>query len=258
MVHRSIRVAALAACLGACATPSAQVMPRFGQLEVGGEIGVQQGSTVAARATVESLGLEQDDSVVGLRVDLQALGHWTFGFQESSHDGDGVADATLSQGGVTITAGTPVSSQFDVGIYQGAVTWDLLPGDTLELGLGVGLTALDVDAEISETTGGASVAGEELVPVPAVAGRVGFALGRLELSALLQWIDAQYSGNSLDFVDLDAMASVRILGDDDRLAGWIGAGWRYVDAGVAYEEDGDSVDTQIDFSGPWIGLLLSF
>lgn len=257
-MQRLVTCVALSFVLGACSAPSARVIPRFGQFDVGGDIGVQQGTSVNAQASVDALGIEKDDSVLGARIDAQLGGHWTFSFQDSTHDGDGVADATLSQGGITINVGDPVSSKLDLGLYQGAVTWDLLPTDTVELGLGLGVTGIDIQAEITETVGGQSVDTDELVAIPVVAGRFGVALGPVDVSGLLGWISVDYSGDEVSFLDFDGMASVRILGDSERLAGWIGVGYRYVDTEIAYEDGGDAVDAQIDFSGPWIGLMLSF
>lgn len=257
-MQRLFTLVALSLVLGACSAPSARVIPRFGQFDVDGDIGVQQGTSVNAKASVDALGLEKDDSVIGVRVDAQLRRHWTFSFQDSTHDGDGVADATLSQGGVTINVGDPVSSEFDLGLYQAAVTWDLLPTDTAELGIGLGITGLDVKAKITETVGNQSVDTDELVAVPVLAGRFGVALGPVDVSGLLGWISVDYSGDEVSFLDFDGMASVRLLGDGDRLAGWIAVGYRYVDAEIAYDDGGDAVDAQIDFSGPWIGLMLSF
>ncbi|MCC6407571.1 MAG: hypothetical protein IT453_10405 [Planctomycetes bacterium] len=258
MVQRLVPFFGLALLFAACSAPSARIMPRYAQLDIGGDIGVQQGSSVTAQASVDALGLEKDDGVLGARIDAQLGGHWTFSFQSSTHDGDGVADATLSQSGFTINVGDPVSSKLDLGLYQGAVTWDLLPTDVVELGLGLGVTAVDIDAEITEKIGGESVATNEIVPIPVLQGRLGFDLGPVEVEGLLGWVSIDYSGDEATFLDFDGMASWRFFGDDDRLAGWLALGYRYVDVEVAYDDSGDSVDAQIDFSGPWLGLALSF
>jgi hypothetical protein len=257
MAQRFVPYLGTALLLSACSAPGASITPRFAQVDVDGDIGVQQGSSVNAQASVDSLGLEKADSVIGLRVDVDFGGHWTFSAQDSTHDGDGTADATLSQGGVTINVGDPVSTEFDLGLYSAAVTWDLMPTDALELGLGVGVTAFDIDANITETAGGQTVSTDEMLPVPFLAGRIGFAMGPVDVSGLLGWVSIDYSGDEATFLDLDTMAKVRVFGDDDRLAGWIALGYRFLNAEVAYEDGSDSVDADIDFSGPWLGLVLS-
>ncbi|MCE9594493.1 MAG: hypothetical protein K8S98_09885 [Planctomycetes bacterium] len=258
MAHRILPFLGSTLLLAACSAPSASITPRYMQFDIDGDIGVQQGSSVSAQASVDSLGLEKDDSVIGVRVDLELGGHWTLSAQDSKHDGDGTADATLSQGGITINTGDPVSSKLDLGLYSAAVTWDLLPTDAVELGLGLGVTAFDLDAKITEKLGGQSVSTNELLPVPFLAGRVGFELGPVDVSGLLGWVSINYSGDEASFLDFDGMARMRIFGDGDRLAGWIALGYRYLDAEVAYEDGSDSVDADIQFSGPWLGLVLSF
>jgi hypothetical protein len=74
------------------------VTPRVSQIGIDGEFGIQQGSDLDAKASIDALGIDDDSSVLGGRVDLLALGHWTFSAQQSSHDGEGNADAELSNG----------------------------------------------------------------------------------------------------------------------------------------------------------------
>jgi hypothetical protein len=243
--------------IAACHAPTASVMPRIGQFDVGGDIGIQQGSSVSAQNSVDALGLTKDTSVFSGRADLEFGAHLTLTAQSSNHDGDGTADVTFSSGGVVINAGDPVRSELDLGLYTAAVTWDLFPGDTVELGLGLGATVFDIDAKFTDKTTSQAVSTQQTLPVPMLEGRAGVNLGPVELSALLGWIDIHYSGDKASFLDVDAMARVRFAGKKGGVAGYVGAGYRFVNADVSYSDGGDSVDANLDFNGPWIGLALS-
>lgn len=249
-------------CLGffgsiGCSAPGAMFTPRLGQLDPSGDIGIQQGSSVSATSDVEALGLEKDSSVIGGRVDVEFGAHLTVSASQSSHDGDGTAQATISSGGVTITAGTPVSSELDLGVYDAMLTWDLVPTDAFELGLGVGVAAFDVDATFTDQTSGESVSTDQVLPLPLVVGRVGFSIWRIDVSGLVGWMEFDYDGDDVSMLDADVMAALRLLGDDGGLAGHLAIGYRFISAEVDYEDGSDAVQADLDFEGPYIGLALS-
>lgn len=258
MTHRLALAGLVALALCACTAPAVYITPRVSKLDIAGDIGVQMGSSVSGQASVDSLGLEDDSSVLGGRVDLLAVGHWTISAQQSNHDGEGFADATISQGSVTINPGDPVKSEIDFGVYSGAWTFDLVPGDTIEVGIGLGVTVLDFDASFTDQLTSQTIQTDETVPVPNLVGRVGANLGPVEVSGLVNWIDLGYKDTNASFLDIDAMARLRIFGDSNRFSGHVAAGYRFVDVQAEYEDSGDSVDVDVEFSGPWIGLSVSF
>lgn len=258
MTHRIALAGLVSLALCACTAPAVYITPRVSKVDIDGGIGVQMGSSVSGQATVDSLEIEEDSGVIGGRVDLVALGHWTFSAQQSTHEGDGFADATISQGSVTINPGDPVKSEIDFAVYSGSWTFDFIPGDTLEAGLGLGVSVLDFDAMFTEQVTDQVIQTDETVPVPSLVGRVGANLGPVEVSGLVSWIDLGYKDTNASYLDIDAMARVRVFGDSNRFAGHIAAGYRFVDVQAEYEDGGDSVDVDVEFSGPWIGLSLSF
>lgn len=258
MSHRLALAGLFALALSACSAPAVYVTPRVAQIGISGDIGIQQGSNLDAKASIDSLDIDDDSSVLGGRVDLLALGHWTFSAQQSSHSGEGTADAQLSDGTVTISAGDPVKSEIDFGVYSGAWTFDLVPGDTIEVGLGLGVTVLDVNAHFTDQATSGTIKSDELVPVPNLVGRLGANLGPVELSGLVSWIDLGYRDTDASYLDVDAMARVRIFGDSNRFSGHIAAGYRFMDVKANYEDSGNSVGVDVEFSGPWIGLSVSF
>lgn len=258
MSQRIVLAGLLALALSACSAPNLYLTPRISRLDISGDVGVQQGPSLSGRATVDSLGIQEDTSVPGGRIDLVAGPHWTFSAQKSSHDGDGVADATLSSDTVTINVGDPVHSELDFGLYSGAVTFDLVPGDMVEVGIGLGVSALDLNASFTDQLTSQEVKTDDIVPVPSLAGRVGVNLGPIELSALANWIKLHYQDTEASYLDVDAMARLRVLGSGDHFAGYVAAGYRFLNVKAQYESSGNSIDVDVDFDGPWIGLSLSF
>jgi hypothetical protein len=258
MSNRIALAGLFAICASACSLPSMYVTPRVSKLDIAGDVGVQQGSSISAQASIDSLGIQEDTSVPGGRVDLTGPGHWTFSGQQSSHDGTGIADAQLSSGSITINVGDPVKSEFDFGLYSGAVTFDLVPGDTVEAGIGLGVAVLDIDAKFTSQTTSQTVQTDEVVPVPNVAGRVGVNVGPFELSGLVNWVDVHYRDTQASFLDIDTMARLRVFGDSKRFSGYVALGYRYLNVKADYESSGNSIKVDVDFDGPWIGLSVSF
>lgn len=252
------RLVPLLVALSGCVAPRVDITPRLGQFDVDGDIGVST-TSVTATNSVKDAGLQDDESVFGGRVDLTWGGvHLTASAQKSNHDGDGVLEADLSQGGVTITAGTTVASELDLGLYSGIVTFDLIPVDNFELGLGLGATVVDFDASFTDTGSGDRVATDESVPIPLLAARAGAAFGPVDLSALAGGMKVKFDGDDASYVDLDLMARLRVLGGGERLTGWVALGWRQVDLNVDYDDGDDSVEVDMQFSGPYLGITLAF
>jgi hypothetical protein len=249
---------AAALLLTACSTPRLDVTPRWGTLDIDGSLGIASGN-VSAKADLNSAGLQEDDSVLGARVDFDWGGsHVMLSGQQSEHGGDGTLDATLSSGGTTITAGTDVASEFDLGLYTAAYTFDFVPTDLIEVGLGLGVSYLDVQASFTDSTSNETIDGDESIPVPVLAARLGTRIWRLDASLQAQGIALELDGDEILYVDLDLMAKLRLLGGEDHLGGHLTAGYRWVDLELEYEnDDGDQVDGDATFAGPYIGLTLS-
>jgi hypothetical protein len=246
----------LALALAGCSAPALQLTPRLAQLDLEGELGIS-GATVNGQNDLENAGVEKDDSVPGARLDLDVGPvHWTVSTQSSTHDGDGTLDFDLTQGGVTISAGADVRTDVDLGVHQLALTWDLVPTDMLELGLGLGAAALDLDGSFQEIGTGTTVATDELAALPVLAARLGIDLGRLDLSVLASGLSIDYDGNDYRLVDLDFMARLQLFGGDARLAGFLVGGYRDVNAEVGYDDGSDRIEADVGLSGLYFGVSL--
>lgn len=251
-------VAGLSVC-ASCATPELWAEARYGWMKVDGDLGVQAGGSVSATSSLDSLGLDDSESAIGGRIDLTfGSPHLTIIGWSTKFEGDGTAQATISQGGTVITAGTPVESSLDYGAYSALLTFDLFPGDTFDLGIGVGATYLDVDASIEDQTVNQQVSTDEQLPVPVLAAEASVDLfDRLQLSVLAAGVYFEYSGDQVTYVDVDANLKFRLF-DMTGFAGYITGGYRFAVLDLEYDDSNGAVDVDADFSGPYVGLAVSF
>jgi len=239
-----------------CSGPQLDIMPRYGQFNVDGDFGATAGGVVLTN-TADEMGIEDDDGYVGARVDFKwGLPHLIISAQSTDHSGDGVLANDIDIDGTTITAGTAVATEFDLGLYNALLLFDILPTDNFELGLGFGLSALDVDAEFSG--GGSTITTDELLPVPVLALSGGVQFSRLELAALLSGMDVSIDNNDLSYIDLEAFARLGLIRPDDRGRVSLLLGYRYLDIDLEYEDGSDNVVFDMTFDGPYLGLEVSF
>lgn len=255
---RSFIGLAAALLLTACSAPRFDVTPRWGTLDIDGSLGVASGN-VTAKADLNAAGLQEDDSVLGARLDFDWGGsHVMVSGQQSEHGGEGTMTATIGTPPDQISAGADVVSEFDLGLYTAAYTFDFVPTDLIEVGLGLGVSYLDVKASFTDVTTGERVDGDEAIPIPVLAARLGTRIWRMDASLQAQGIAAEFEGDEILYVDLDLMAKLHLLGGEDHIGGHLTAGYRWIDLELEYEnDDGDQVDGDATFSGPYIGLTLS-
>ncbi|MFN0007317.1 MAG: hypothetical protein ACKVXR_05365 [Planctomycetota bacterium] len=250
----------LALALVGASCVSVSVVPRFGPLDVDGRIGVNDASSgLTARNDLDDVGIDRDNTVLGARADLEVGGmHTTLALSDSSHGGSGTLAAELSDGTTTIPAGTDVESDLDLTIGEAMVTWDLVPGDTVEVGIGLGATIFRVDSSFQAPSTGDEIATDETVPIPLLAARVGLAFGDFDVSAVLGGMRLDIDGESNSFYDLDFMARMRIFGQEDVFAGALVLGYRHVDLSAEYEDSGSRVEAHVRIRGPYIGFSFGF
>lgn len=232
-------------------------MPRWGKLQAQGGLGISA-PPVTVQADLGAMGLGAQEDVFGARADFKwGLTHLVVAVQQSAHEGTGTLTGSVSGGGTTIPAGTSVDSRLDLGIASGTLLFDLLPGDLWELGVGFGLGALEIDAEIEEIGSGNAVSTDELLPYPLVAGVVGVRLGSLEVAALGQGIAGEADGDEIQLIDLDAFARWRFLGGARHVRGSLVAGYRLVLIEAEYGSGGEDVDADFDLAGPYVGFEIT-
>jgi hypothetical protein len=245
--------------LGACTTPGLDVIARVQQAKLGGSVGANSsGVALQSNDVANDLGLGETSDEFGGRADLSfGAGKWTFAWSPASFSGNGTLSTDITQGGTTIPAGTAVSS--DVRMDVGTLIWtfDFVPTDTVELGLGAGVQLLDFNGKI--TDGADTVSLDQVVPVPVLAARAGVAFGPFDVSALLSGIQVKEGGDEGTLFDADVMGRWRFFGGvAGHLAFSAVLGWHKSDVKLDYTDSSDHVDADLNVSGLYYGLCFGF
>lgn len=250
---------ALLPLAAACVVPRVDVTPGVGQFSLDGEFGAVQDGATLVRQDLDQLGLDGDETGPVARAILDWIG---FRLQFDGFAGDfsgrGSTTAEIEIDDETISAGADVDSSMDLGYLTSSLTFDVIPGDTFDLGLGVGVTLLDFDASFTEIGTGIKAEANELVPLPVLAARGAFRSGRFGAFATLGLMEATVSDIEGSIIDLDVYGEFRLFGGEDHLAGRLLGGYRRVDTELQYDDGDDRVEADFVIDGPYVGLTFSF
>lgn len=242
--------------LSACAAPTLGLQPRYGRLDIEGSAGFSAGG-IGGAADLEQAGLEEDELLSG-RADLRfGSPHLIALAQTPEFAGSGTLDVSVSDGTNTITAGAPVDSEIALDQYTLALVFDLVPGDTFELALGLGATYLDASFLFAEQGTGITVASDEQVPLPMLVFAGAVQLGALELAALVGGADYAYDDDSVYYLDADAYVRWRFLGGDERLRASLVLGYRRTEVELDYDDGSTAIDADLTLDGLYLGLEAS-
>lgn len=237
----------------ACGAPQFSVTPQYGTTQFDGDFAISNG-TLSGSTSLESIGLDDREGTPGARLDLKwGSPHLSIEASKVSTSGSGTTTVELSQGGNTIPIGTNVDSDLDLTQGNAIITFDLFPGDTVELGIGLGVEAAKLETEIAATGLGVAISTDESVPIPVVAARVGVDVGPLAFEALLAGVKINYSGDELTFFDLDARATWRAWEHVHVLLGY-----KRWDVDLEYEDGGDNAKLDMVADGPYVGVTIAF
>ncbi len=244
--------------LSGCVVPSIDAVSAAGQYSLNGNFGATASGS-AVTSDLESLGLDDEEVGFQPRVDFRWLGmHLSVDYVGADFQGDGVAEATIEIGGGTISQDADVRTELELGDLKGAFTFDFIPGDTFELGLGVAVAALAFDLHMVEQNGAGEIETDETVPVPLLAGRFGLQLGAFRFYLDAGYADASIEEGDIVLADYELGASVNLFGEGSGLAGRLAGGWRGIDVDADYEDDESDVSVDFVLDGPFLGLALSF
>jgi hypothetical protein len=242
----------------ACSAPQFQAELLYGPLEPSGDVAITDTALVVpvrASESVGSLGIDDREGTLGARVDLKwGSPHLTLTTQQSSWSGDGTIDADF--GGISVPgASLAVSSDLDLAVHRALLTFDLAPTDLLELGLGFGLTAVDIDASVAESGNPSNRESlDELLPIPVLAARAAGRLGGFELEGLVSGLTAKIDGDEATFLEFDLNAKYAFVGEHGSLHGAVVLGWRSIDFEFDYSDGSLDYDVDLGFDGPYLGL----
>lgn len=249
--------------LAACSAPRVDLMPHVGRMEFGGTVAADtSGLTLTSNNVRDDLGLTENSNELGGRADLSFGGSVvTLSYSPASFSGNGTLSGQLTRDGVTLPVGTNVASKIQLDVGSLIWTHDLIPGDTVELGLGLGAHVIDFQSTLTSTDVGTpgTIDLDETLPVPVVAVRAGLEFGAFDVSALGSGIKANYNGDDATFYDVDLMGRWRFIGGSDgHLSGAVFVGWRKTAVELDYTDGSDHTQADIHVAGFYYGLGLGF
>jgi hypothetical protein len=263
---RLVSAATLVTGLGfaaGCSTPSLTLFPRVASLESGGDfaaVDTSGGATLSATSDADSLGLDSTETTFAPRVDLDwSRWHLTIDSIDLSRDGTGVTEAEIEFDGVTIPAGDDVDTNLDLQLSSATLCFDFLPAPNAELGLGLGVVYADMAADITSLTLGDTASADEEVPLPVLAARAGISFGRFSLGALARGLDVEIDDVDATYIDLDAHARYDLFqATDSHFRGGLMIGWRHIGFDARFDDDDSTIDTELEYSGPYAGIAITF
>ena len=250
-MHR-IAATLVALSLLACVSPTLDVGVHYGEYSLDGGLGFGSGG-ISGTTPLRRIGLG-DDSPVGASATV-GLGSTMLLFSATtpSFKGSGTFDANIDIGGVTINQGADVTSELNIGMYQGLLLFEIIPGSTVDLAIGLGVNMLDLSGSFTEDGTQTKLSLDQAIPIPVLATRAGVELGPVGLSALVTWMGVSYDGSDLDALDLDLRAQMDIFGP---MIGY--AGYRNTSLDIFYQDGSDFGDFDVSISGFYIGTGVSF
>jgi len=250
-MHR-IAATLVALSLLACVSPTLDVGVHYGEYSLDGGLGFGSGG-ISGTTPLRRIGLG-DDSPVGASATV-GLGSTMLLFSATtpSFKGSGTFDANIDIGGVTINQGADVTSELNIGMYQGLLLFEIIPGSTVDLAIGLGVNMLDLSGSFTEDGTQTKLSLDQAIPIPVLATRAGVELGPVGLSALVTWMGVSYEGSDLDALDLDLRAQMDIFGP---MIGY--AGYRNTSLDIFYKDGSDFGNFDVSISGFYIGTGVSF
>jgi hypothetical protein len=229
---------------------------RYSLLTPKGEMGVSNNSNVD-KTDLSDLGLDSADGAWGISIGGNyGRPHFFFSGQKSSFSGTGTTSKDMSQGPVTIPAGTPVDTSMDIGIYTVVATYDFIPGKN-ELGIGLGVMGLDFGVNYTAVSTGAQINIDETYPLPLLAVNGSLNWKKIELAALVGGAYIQISGSEVGYLNADIAARYAFY-KGENWSGMASLGYRYIGMGLDIKENNDRFKADINFTGPYIGVRFKY
>ncbi len=254
MAHGKSATLPLLILAAGCSAPHFALEPTYGRLESKGELALTEAGQPTASNSLERMGLAGRDESFGLRADFKwGAPHLTLGTQRGEWSGDG----TVDEFGAITGSGVAVESRAELGFHRALLTFDVIPGSTFELGLGLGVSAVDVEARIVDPLNSRSEEIDEFVPIPVLAARLGLSIWRLDFEALLAGMGIEISGDEAVYLDLD-LAARFALARGGPFEALISLGYRRIDLDLEYEDGGEQGEVDVVVDGLYLGLRLVF
>ena len=170
-----------------------------------------------------------------LDVDWEGV-HFSAAALFTNRRGDGLLSGEVSVGGTTLAGNLPVQTSIDLEVLTTAVTWDMIPSDWYEFGLGFGLHLVDFDTSIQDVATGEIARTKELFPVPVIVARFNFKDWPLGAGLSIGKLDLGLPGLDLETFDVDAFVEWRAFGTGERETGYLVLGYRRLNLAAEYDD----------------------
>lgn len=172
--------------------------------------------------------------------------------------GNGTLPTDFAVDGVSFEAGDVVRADSSIKFLRGLFLWKLLPQESFNLDVGLGLAGVDTRFGLRDVFSGDSAAVEELGLVPFLAGRARVRLGDFEFESQAAFIEGSFDLTDLRYLDLEFAGRWRFAGEADGFSAWAELGYRDTELMVDFMNDPAQVDTDLGLSGPFAGLVIQF
>lgn len=249
----ALPLASATVLLGACSAPTAKVMPFIASIGLNGDLSIQDGGT-GGSTSFGDLGVGDDEASVG------GAARIGFGAAELSvaglgveYEGSGTTTSEFGIDGNSITASTPVDTDFDLQMARALFTWDLVPIGGIDLGIGVGATLLDLRFDLQEQGGANRITTEQVIPVPMIGARAAWEWGPVDLRADVGGLVIEFDGDEATVIDGELSAAVDFL-----KVGELVVGYRVTSIDAQYDDSGAKVNADFDLEGYYLGLQFGF
>ena len=246
-----------------CYTPTVDFLPRVAIVNLDGDFAsTPEGEPSSGPNDVSVLGLSnRDQGAVAPRIDLSSgRWDWTIDWIGSEFDGLGTVENDFTIDGVEFNTGDTVQSDAELGFGRAAVTYDFVADPDVNLGLGLGASIFQFDAQVVDVFSGDFSETDQVGILPYFTGRAGWRTGDFDIQALVTYIDFELSDIDARYIDADAFARWTFRGREEGWTGAVVAGYRWIDLDASYEEEpqNERIDWELRYQGPYVGLSFGF
>jgi hypothetical protein len=260
MLLRLFPMVALSILVVGCSAPRKTLSLSAVPLTLSGEFGASAGAATV-NSNVDELGLGDEEMGFYPRFDADwEDSHFSIGWLGTGYEGTGEVTGDVTIDGATILAGTTVDTRMDLSALTGLYTWDVVSLGPTDLGIGVGLTLLNLDLEMIDPVGGTRLQSDEILPLPVLTARLDFRDAPVAVGASIGGIDVSYNEGAARVLDVDLYARLRL--SDGMGGGGISAhllgGYRSFSADGSYDDGATQVDADVRMAGPYLGISISF
>ncbi|MDP6520441.1 MAG: hypothetical protein QF599_05300 [Planctomycetota bacterium] len=245
--------------LSSCGLPSLALHPRLGAMDVEGHLAANTDVAPVA-TTTDDLGLGEGEDEMMPRADFEWIGmHLSASQFTAAYSGSGQVTAEIDLGGDVIDMGEDVNTDLDLDVTSIHHTWDLIPGETVEAGIGLGVALIDFQTRMEAMTlaPGNKVETSESIPVPLLAARLGLKFGPVSISGVAGFLQISDGENEAAVTDLDIMAGYEVFSGTGASLG-VNVGYRQFDFEANYDDGASTVDLDLGLSGIYYGISLAF